>query len=136
MDFTNIPLMNAMSQKLKYNAQRQNVLAQNIANVDTPAYKAMDIAAPDFKAMLARASGGKMTVTNPMHIQPGMSKGGNLRISERENTYETNPDGNNVVIEEETMKVAENQSDYQTVLSMYRKTIEMFRTALGRSGAA
>lgn len=136
MDFVNIPLFKAMDQKLKYHAARQSVLAQNVANVDTPAYRARDIKAPDFASMLQKNTSGKtMAMTSPMHMQPGMGKGGALNKGmERENTYETNPIGNNVVIEEEVMRVAENQNEYQKVLSIYRKSLEMFKIALGKGG--
>ncbi len=138
MDFLNIPLFQAMQSKLKYHSERQAVLAQNIANADTPDYLARDIQAPDFASMLAGArSSGAMAMTNNLHMQPGMGKnGGSGTYQQRENTYELNPIGNNVVIEEEVMRVAENQSEYQKVLGIYRKSLEMFRIALGKQGAA
>ncbi len=52
----------------------------------------------------------------------------------RKNTYETSPTGNNVVIEEEMAKIAENQAEYQKVVSLYGKTISMFKNALGSNG--
>ena len=138
MDFTNIPLFNAMQQKMKYHSARQAELALNVSNVDTPNYRARDIKAPDFAAMMAsNRSAGAMVRTNPMHMPPGMGKNGALNKSiERANTYEINPIGNNVVIEEEMMKVAENQSEYQKVLGIYKKSLEMFKIALGKGGGA
>lgn len=138
MNFVNIPLFNAMQEKLKYHGQRQAALAQNIANADVPKYKAMDIKSPDFGSMMSgsRASSAMM-MTNPMHMQAGMNKkGGGGALRERENTYELNPIGNNVVLEEEVMNVGENQHEYQKMLSMYRKSIDMFKIALGKNGGA
>lgn len=138
MNFINIPLFNIMQQKLKYHAAEQAVLAQNVANADTPGYLAQDITPPDFSDMV-RSAGGRlaMTTTNAGHMTMGSNnKNGVGRISQRENTYELNPIGNNVVIEEETMKVAQNQAEYQKTLSIYRKSIEMFRIALGRGAGA
>lgn len=127
-----------MQQKMKYHAGRQAVLAQNVSNVDTPGYKAQDLVKPDFSAALtSHMSAKSMVTTNPMHMQPGGGgKGGSGKIAARENSYELNPIGNNVTIEEEMMRVAENQSEYQKVLGIYRKSIEMFRIALGKGGAA
>lgn len=138
MDFVNIPLFKAMEQKLKYHSARQSELALNVSNVDTPGYRARDIKAPDFAAMMAgNHSASAMVMTSPMHIQPGMGKNGSFNKSEeRENTYETNPIGNNVVIEEEMMKVAENQAEYQKILGIYKKSLEMFRIALGKGSSA
>src|SRR5262245_23099598 len=108
--------MSAMQEKLKYHSARQATLAANVANVDTPDYRARDIKAPDFSAMLkSKNSAGSMTVTNPMHIKSGMGSDNSGKSIERENTYEMNPIGNNVVIEEEMMRVAENQAEYQKV---------------------
>jgi len=134
MDFGNIPLFEMMQQKLKYHASRQSVLAQNVANVDTPGYRAKDIKTPDFNAILSRHTSAKsMATTDRLHMQPGMgANGGFNKANDRENTYELNPIGNNVVIEEEVMRVAENQSEYQKVLGIYRKSLEMFKIALGR----
>ncbi len=138
MDFVNIPLFNMMQQKMKYHAARQAELALNVSNIDTPDYRARDIKAPDFSAMMAgHSSAGAMARTNPMHMQPGMGKNGSINQSvERENTYELNPIGNNVTVEEEMMKVAENQSEYQKMLGIYRKSIDMFKIALGKGGGA
>lgn len=134
MDFINIPLMSLMQQKLKYHAARQSVLAQNVANVDTPDYRARELKMPDFEAMMStKASGSMMVTTNARHMQPGMgSGGGSSAASDRENSYELNPVGNNVVIEEEVMRVSENQAEYQKMLAIYRKSLEMFKIALGK----
>lgn len=138
MNLTNTPLFNMMQQKLKYHSARQAVLAQNVANVDTPNYRARDIKAPDFAAMLSKArSASEMATTNHGHMQPGMSRNGGINASiERENSYELNPIGNNVTIEEETMRVAENQSEYQKTLSIYRKSLDMFKIAIGKGNGA
>jgi len=137
MDFVNIPLFEMMQQKMKYHASRQAVLAANVANVDTPGYHVKEMKSPDFKAIMSgHRSAGAMAVTNPLHMRPGGSNGGGSKIKDRENTYELNPNGNNVVMEEEVMRVAENQAEYQKVLSIYRKSIDMFKIALGKGAGA
>ncbi len=133
MDFNSIPLFGAMKAKLSYLSERQSVLAQNIANADTPDYRARDIEAPDFKKMIGDASQKlPLTVTNRQHVS---SSGTSMAFTavKRKSTYEQSPVGNNVAIEEEMMRIAENQAEYQKVLNLYRKTITMFRTALGNS---
>src|SRR5262245_45159234 len=124
MDFSQIPLFGVMKTKLDYLSQRQAVLAQNIANADTPGYKAMDVAAPDFKKMLNAATPARalqMQITDPRHRAHGAIAAGEFKIDKRAATDELNPDGNNVVIEEEMSKVAENQMEYQKALSLYGK---------------
>lgn len=132
MDFNGIPLFAAMKAKLSYHSERQNVLAQNIANADTPDYRARDLAAPDFKRMVGAASHKlPLTVTNPQHVSLSSGAAAGFETIKRKSTYEQSPVGNNVAVEEEMMRIAENQSEYQKTLNLYRKTVTMFRTALG-----
>jgi flagellar basal-body rod protein FlgB len=137
MDFSNITLFNIMKSKLNYMSERQNLLAQNIANADIPSYKAKDIAAPDFKKMASDAGSGPvrklhLTTTNAKHIsQNGGGAPADFKVVTSKKTSELNPDGNNVVIEEEMAKMAQNQADYQKVLNLYGKAITMFKTAIG-----
>lgn len=138
MDFSAIPLFNLMKVKLNYMSERQSVLAQNIANADTPGYRTMDVPEPDFKKMI---SGGQeahklqMTLTNPMDMRGTAANAGAFQPEPRQTTGEQKPDGNNVVIEEEMSKIALNQADYQKVLDLYTKTIAMFKTAIGSAGS-
>jgi len=137
MDYSTIPLFTIMKSKLDYLSERQAVLAQNVANADTPGYQAKDVAAPDFKAMAQAAGGGAkgklpMTITSSRDIQP-ISAAGASAVEKRHTTDELNPNGNNVVIEEELSKVATNQAEYQKVLNLYAKAISMFKTAIGNT---
>jgi flagellar basal-body rod protein FlgB len=138
MDFTNLTVFSLMKSKLDYMSERQGVLAQNVANADTPNYKAKDIQAPNFEEM-ARKSSNPMSRTLPLtrtsekHITPQVAAS-HFGVEKRKTTDELNPNGNNVVIEEEMMKIGQNQAEYQKVLNLYGKTIGMFKTALGRNG--
>ena len=141
MDFAAIPLFNIMKSKLEVLSERQSVLAQNIANADTPGYKAKDIQEPDFKKMLGSSNGGSaqnlpqtlaMAITNPNHIAATQAAG-NYQVIKTKITGEQTPDGNNVVVEDEVAKMATNQAEYQKVLNLYSKAMSMFRTAIGNS---
>jgi len=125
-----------MKTKMNYALEQQAVLAQNIANADTPGYKARDVTPPDFKSLLG--SGGKgsahklqMTTTSPMHMGMGVGANTEFKVHARATTDELKPNGNNVSIEEEMPKVAMNQADYQKVMGMYGKMVTMFKTAIG-----
>ena len=135
-----------MKAKLSYLSERQSVLAQNVANADTPGYKAKDVVPPDFLKMAKNsmpgvAGGGSvqklhMTTTSSKHLAQNMASATSLKVIKRATTDELNPDGNNVVIEEEMSKVAANQLDYQKVLNLYSKAITMFKTAIGNPGTS
>ncbi len=134
MNFENIPLFGMMKSKMAYMSERQSVLAQNIANADTPGYQARDVRAPDFKKSLIRASHQlNMAKTSNMHFNGARNSVSATGIINRDSTYERNPTGNNVAIEEEMSKVAENQAEYQKVLNLYRKSVDMFKTAIGKT---
>lgn len=134
MDFGSIPLFSVMKSKLAYMSERQSVLAQNIANADTPGYQAMDIKTPNFKKMVAIAgSQMQLKTTNEKHFSGLGGSSHNSNVIKRDSTYERNPNGNNVTIEEEMAKVAENQAEYQKVLNIYRKSVDMFKTAIGKN---
>ena len=135
MDFSSISLFNIMKSKLEYLSERQSVLAQNIANADTPGYIAKDIPEPDFKRMMKDSSKGavqklQMAATDSRHI-PSREVSSSFAAVKNKKTAELNPNGNNVVIEEEMSKVAMNQAEYQKVLNLYGKAVSMFKTAIG-----
>lgn len=140
MDFSSLPLFGVMKSKLNYISQRQGVLAQNVANADTPGYLARDVAEPDFKAIAQGASiyrrpNLQLSVTRPGHMAGSAAMNPAFASERRDSTYELNPNGNNVVIEEEMMKLAQNQAEYQKVLGLYKKTVDLFKTAIGRTGS-
>lgn len=140
MDYTALPLFNLMKTRLNYLSERQEVLARNVANADTPGYKAQDIAPPDFRKLLAAAapSGSaarpmRMAQTQGGHMAATAAGGGAQPVI-RPITDELNPSGNNVVIEEEMSRIATNQSQYVMTMNLYAKAIAMFKTAIGNPG--
>ncbi len=134
MNFTDIPLFNVMKSKLGYLSERQSVLAQNIANADTPDYQAKDVKIPSFKKALSNSTQQlHLRSTNEKHFGGSNMSSSSSHVIRRDSTYERSPTGNNVVIEEEMSKIAENQAEYQKVLNLYRKSVDMFKTAIGKT---
>ena len=128
MDLTDIGLFQLAEQKLAWVGQRQQVLAQNVANASTPGYQARDV--PAFAKVLAGATPA-LAVTDPMHIQLSSSSGSALQAPR---PRERAPDGNAVSLEDQLTKVADTASTQELVLNLYHKYQGMFRTALGRAG--
>ena len=129
MDFGKINLFHMMGVKMDYSNQRQAVLAKNLANIDTPGYKAEDMRTLDF-GRLANAEANRLDLraTSPMHFDQGRrNKGGPYKVEESRKTDETNPVENSVVLEEQMMKVAQNQMDYQMTTQLYRKMVDIFK---------
>lgn len=133
MDINNLALFKMARDKMDFVAQRQKVVAENIANADTPGYRTKDLREPDFKKMAIDAMDNtpKPAVTHPGHIQASLPDLGPYReVSERK-TYETSIDGNKVVLEEQIEKASRNRSQYTLALTLFRKNMEMLRGALG-----
>lgn len=131
MDFSKLPIFNAMAGRMAWLIQRQEVLAENVANADTPGYSARDLEPLDFASLL-RDSGTGMGVarTSAGHIQ-GSGERGRSKIDDGA-IAATTASGNAVVLEKELMKVANNQMNYSMVVNLYKKHLAMVRIALGR----
>lgn len=133
---SDIGLINMLETKLTYDAERQKLLAQNIANIDTPGYKAKDLQPLDFRNVLAaQTSHIPLAATNPMHLNGGRAGVGKFRAVTSRDTFERTPTGGTVVVEEQMMKVAQNATDYQMTTGLYKKVHNLFRQALGLAPA-
>jgi flagellar basal-body rod protein FlgB len=133
MAVTEIPLIAMLKTRLHWHQTRQKLLAQNVANADTPGFQPKDLRAPSFTPTGAPATAGlsaSRTAAGHMTLAPGRS--GEVEIHARR--FETTPSGNAVSLEDEMMKVSQNQSDYQLAASLYQKSLQMLRTAVGRGG--
>ena len=135
MDFNALTLFQAAKKRLAWLTQRQEVLAQNIANADSPNYRAKDLKPYEFKELIRRENAQlNMVLTHPNQL-PGERK--RVRDFGEEMTrvpYETAPVGNNVILEEQMAKVSESGIQHKLTTELYRKHLAMFRAALGRIG--
>ena len=120
-------LLNFHQQALHIREQRQQVLASNIANADTPNYKARDL---DFKAALQGAlqgtgapGGVTMATTEPGHLagKPGMAADANLLYR---TPAQGSVDGNTVDIDAERAAFADNAVHYEFNLTRISQQIK------------
>lgn len=134
MDLSKLTLFAMMTKRLAWLSQRQQVLAQNIANADTPDYKPRDLKAMSFKDMARTHQGGLAPeVTRPGHISPARANRGAAFGDEvQKRPIETTLSGNAVVLEEQVMKAAETSMAYELTTNLYRKHVAMIKEALGR----
>lgn len=96
-------LFSLASQHNNWLATRQTLVAGNIANVNTPGFKALDIQAFD-EAL--EAAGLRMTTTTAGHMQPETTAASAGADAGRSHTWETFHSGNNVSLEQELMKAS------------------------------
>jgi len=138
MAIGDIGMMDALKTRMQWHQARQRVIAENVANADSPRYRAKDLAEPQMPAAVAAASGAKGSVRAPVVGLAVTSAGhmsgsdtGRFRTAGR-GDFEVRPSGNAVDLEEQMTKSAENQLDYQTAASLYQQSLGLLRIALGR----
>ena len=110
---------------MSYLDRRSAVLAENVANADTPGWRARDLV--PFAAALTRA-GVAPVRTNQLHLTGTSVHDPALRLLEGERA----PDGNAVRLDVELTKVADTDSAHALVTDLWKSYIGMFRTALGK----
>ena len=107
-------------------AERQALVAQNVANADTPGYAAKDI--DEFAAFYQSESDFGMARTRAGHIG-GVPSTPPLSAS---SSLETSPNGNSVSLEGEMVKAAEVQREHDLAIAVYGKSLDILRASLGR----
>lgn len=131
MDPSGIGLFRLAEERMAWLDRRQAVLAQNVANADTPGYQPRDIR--PFKDVLARTGAGfgaALAQTSPLHLAPA---GGQSVDLLQARPQERAPDGNAVSLEQQLLRVADTGTAQELATTLYRKYSGMFRLALGRS---
>ena len=131
MDLKNLAIFSMATRRMSWLGKRQEVLAQNIANSDTPRYRPQDLKAQNFRKFLGPSiPPTPLKTTQANHVLPPRGTP-EFRQSKDKETYEVAPAGNAVVIEEQLMKVTETQGDYRLVTNLYQKHLKMIRSAIG-----
>jgi flagellar basal-body rod protein FlgB len=136
--FVDIPLMTMLKGRMGYLDARQKLIAENVANADTPGFTPKD-AQPFDKVLAAQrgpaAGAGTLVRTNPMHLEPPHLKSASAALPVNSPDSETRMDGNSVVLEEEMMKMSEARSDYDAAVTVYQQAMNMLRTAAKKPGS-
>jgi flagellar basal-body rod protein FlgB len=131
MNVPDVPLLSLLRERMTWLHQRQDVLSQNVANVDTPGYVARDLKAQDFSDILSGETtrGNALVATDPHHI--ATSPVSQSRFAEEAAPDAANPNGNAVSLEEEMIKVSDTQAQFQAAANLYAKAMTMMKTAIG-----
>lgn len=135
MAISDIPILSMLRTRMNWGQERQRVLAENIANADTPNFRPHDLAPPKFDSAPAIASGGPTVMlarTEPGHLA-GPDGGSAEFRGQNTKGYEIQPTGNAVSLEDEMMKLAANQMDYQAATALYTRSLNMLKIAIGKS---
>jgi flagellar basal-body rod protein FlgB len=146
MNLDGIPLFALIKRRLGYLGERQKVIAANIANSDTPGFAPRDLS--PFSSEFAKAVSGQgglqlaavqggsrlrgQSITDPRHMAG--SKPVSSYKSKAAPDSEITLDGNGVVLEEQTMKMAEARMDYDAAIGFYQKSLGLLRMAARAPG--
>ena len=132
MELNKLTLFGMVKGQMKWLNKRQEVLAQNVANADTPDYKPQDLKTVNFREVMREQH--KRDMMNKMSgtAVAGLGNSSAFKTEENRTPYETSPDGNAVVLEEQMGKIGETQMKYQLTNELYRKHIGMIKIALGK----
>jgi flagellar basal-body rod protein FlgB len=131
MPISDIPILSMLRERMEWHQERQQVLAENVANADTPGYRARDLAPPDF-AHQVRVASLALERTDAAHID-STSGGGTTFATDSGERFEVRPRGNTVTHEDEMMKAASNQMDYEAVTSLYTHSLALIKLAIGKA---
>lgn len=123
-----------LKKALDFQSQRHLLISSNISNIDTPGYRAKDI---DFKgalrAALGTGEGLAMKTTHSRHIGPSRDDIRGLQAEPFSEPDAAKSNGNNVNIDKEMMKLAENQIAYNATIQMLSKRGSTIRAAISEN---
>jgi flagellar basal-body rod protein FlgB len=132
MPIPDINIFSMLRTRMQWHQERQRLLSENVSNADTPKYRPHDLA----PLKLDRLQGGLTTVslaqTEPGHIAAASSGASGEFQSSRFSGYDVRPSGNAVNLEDEMIKVANNQMDYQAATTLYTRSLGLIKTAVGK----
>ncbi|ODT68214.1 MAG: flagellar basal-body rod protein FlgB [Pelagibacterium sp. SCN 63-23] len=134
MGLMDMPVFSALTDKMRWHQTRQGLLAENVANAETPGYRGRDLKQYDLADRRASGSMAALstTATQKMHFSVSSGAGGGFDAQRMAN-FEITPEGNGVTLEDEMMKVTTNMMDYQAATTVYQKSIRILRVALGKN---
>ena len=129
MDLLNGTVLDLADRRMRWLDRRQQVLAQNIANADTPGWMTRDLR--PFADILADGTGAAPARTQPRHQSgtrdPVLQEAALTPVAAR------GANGNAVSMEEQLINVADTETAQGTAVNIFRKYLALYRLALGRA---
>jgi len=125
--YENLDLFRTAGAMAHHAGRRQAVVATNVANADTPGYRAQAI--PSFQDTYRAGPTSVMKATRAGHLAPQAVA---QQARDIVLTGEPSPNGNTVSLEDEMLNAVSVSREHSRALSIYRHTMTVLRTALGR----
>ena len=125
----NVPDVMRMAQDLaRHSGARQSQIAKNIANADTPGYRARDLVSFS-ETYSSGQRGTDMRVSRSGHLVPGTAA---PAYRSTDLGGEASPNGNTVSLEQEMVRGTQAKSNHDLALTVYKTSLDIIRTSLGR----
>ena len=143
MNFNDLPLLSMLKDRLGYLNQRQSVIAQNVANADTPGFTPQDL--EPFKVVKPSSGIGAAlplapaapTLASPLTMPIAANSPAAAATPWKPQDTpdsETRLDGNQVVLEEEMMKMNDSRMNFNAAINFYEQSMSMIQTAIRLPG--
>ena len=130
MSFQDLPVFSALKQRLNWHDARQRVLSENVANANMPGFTPRELVAVEKGQQLSGVRPVEVALTHAGHIAGSPIPGSGGPGRREEAGWETTPDGNSVVLEEQMMKLTQNQIDHQMATTLYSRSLALLRASI------
>jgi flagellar basal-body rod protein FlgB len=129
MPISDMPIFSMLRMRMQWHQERERVLSENVSNSDTPNFRPRDLTQLKFDPSIPPAmSPLSLARTDTGHIA---GAAGAAQLPGRESFYDIRPAGNAVNLEDEMMKVAQNQTDYAAATALYTRSLGLIKIGLG-----
>ncbi len=131
MDLNKISFFAMAKKRLSWLTQRQEVLAHNVANADTPKFKSRDLEPFKFERMVRRESMQlNMEVTHGDHAAGRRKRIRDYAEETDRRPFETSPADNAIVLEEQMAKIHETNASHKLTTKLYTKQLSLIALAV------
>jgi len=125
--YQSLSIFQTASAMAKHAGSRQAIIAQNVANADTPGYQALSI--PSFSDSYRQLGGLPMQTSRAGHMGGADATANHILMK---SNAEPAPNGNSVSVEEEMLNAVNVSREHNRSLTVYRHAMTVLRTSLGR----
>ena len=130
MAITDLPLFSMLRTRMQWHQERQRLLAENVSNSDTQGYRPRDLTPLQFDRQTPALTMIGLERTEARHI--ASSNASSSQQASRFGGYNVRASGAAVNLEDEMIKVAANQMDYQAATTLYTKSLGLIKIAIGK----
>ena len=135
-DIKKLPTNDLFKSYLEASSFRNKILSQNVANINTPSYKADEVAMPSSIEELVGEGKTthkvRMNVTSRKHLGGAAGAEGKFSSHKLKDPDEVKKNGNNVSMRQQMTKLAQNKTDYSAAVKAYATINSLYSSVIGK----